>query len=118
MPVYLFTLHAYRSWNADRPRGFVQLDRGLQPPNEKLARAYDRAACEAPMIFKRQNQTILLRSLYDACDRRQLRLHSVATDPTHIHFLVSWPDERSWKEVLRQLKNVASLMLGRKLIDG
>ncbi len=60
MPAYLFTFHAYRSWNADNPRGFVQRGKGIQPPNDKLARAYNAVAVAAPMIFRREHQRILI----------------------------------------------------------
>ncbi len=60
MPAYLFTYHAYRSWNADNPRGFVQRGKGIQPPNHNLARAYDAVAGAAPMIFGREHQRILI----------------------------------------------------------
>ena len=42
------------------------------------------------------------------------RLHFAATEQTHVHYLISWPDQQSWQAVSNRLKNVASLMLGRK----
>ena len=53
MPCYLFTLHAYRSWNADHPRGFVREQGRIEPPNPKLARFYDRNAKQPPVRFRR-----------------------------------------------------------------
>jgi hypothetical protein len=38
MPAYLITLHAYRSWGPDKPRGFVRKELGIQPPSDEMAR--------------------------------------------------------------------------------
>lgn len=114
MPVYLFTFHAYRSWNADNPRGFVQRDKGILPPNQALARAYDKAAGAPPTLFGEAAQRALLWIGYDVCLRHSWRLHYAATEPTHVHYLVSWRDELAWQEISRRLKNVASLVLGQK----
>ena len=115
MPAYLFTFHAYRSWNADNPRGFVQRGKGIQPPNHKLARRYDAIAVAAPMIFRWEHQQILIWIGFDVCDRRGWRLHFTATEPTHVHYLVSWRGCERWDQISNRIKNIASLMLGRKL---
>ncbi|MCH7848735.1 MAG: hypothetical protein IIB53_10280 [Planctomycetes bacterium] len=115
MPAYLFTFHAYRSWNPDNPRGFVQRGKGIQPPNHNLARAYDAVAGAAPMIFRREHQRVLIWVGYDVCARRGWRLHFTATEPTHVHYLVSWRGSEPWDQVSTRIKNIASLMLGRKL---
>ncbi len=114
MSVYLFTYHAYRSWRPDNPRGFVKTGGGVQPPNPDLARAYDAAAKQPPVRFDRRHQEILTWIAHDACYRRSWRLHFVATEPTHVHYLVSWPDDQMWQDVSKRLKNLASLTLGRK----
>ena len=115
MPAYLFTYHAYRSWNPDNPRGFVQRGKGIQPPNHNLARAYNAVAGAAPMIFRREHQRVLIWIGYDVCARRGWRLHFTATEPTHVHYLVSWRGSEPWDQVSTRIKNIASLMLGRKL---
>lgn len=115
MPAYLFTFHAYRSWNADNPRGFVQRGKGVQPPNHELARAYDSAASAAPMRFGHKHQRILIWVGFDVCARRGWRLHCAATEPTHVHYLVSWRGIERWDQISNRIKNIASLMLGRKL---
>lgn len=115
VPLYLFTFHAYRSWNPDHPRGFVQQGKGIQPPNPALARAYDESAKQPPVFFEVQHQRILIWIAFDACTRRDWRLHFVATESTHVHYLVSWSSGEPWNNVFDRLKNLASLMLGRKL---
>jgi REP element-mobilizing transposase RayT len=114
MPVYLITLHAYRSWRPDHPRGFVQRGKGIQPPNPELARAYDENAKHPPVVFDAAIQRLLIWGGKDICDRRGWRLHGAATEPTHVHYLVSWKEvQLTWREVRKRIKNVLSLMLGK-----
>ena len=114
MPVYLFTFHAYRSWNADNPRGFVRVGKGILPPDPETARHYDHHASGPPIRFGAFHQRVLIWIAHDACVRRRWRLHYTATDPTHVHVLVSWRGDEPWEKVRDRLKNLASLMLGRK----
>lgn len=114
VPVYLFTYHAYRTWNPDHPRGFVQdQERGYQPPNKALAAEYDRAATAPPALFDGLAQDFLVRMAYDFCVRRGYRLHAIATDPTHVHVVVSWRDGMTWTSIRQSLKNLLSLGLNR-----
>jgi len=69
------------------------------------------------MRFGHEHQRILIWIGFDVCDRRGWRLHFVATEPTHVHYLVSWPGIERWDQVSNRIKNIASLMLGRKLQD-
>jgi len=115
MPCYLFTLHAYRSWNADHPRGFVREQGKIEPPNAKLARFYDRNAEQPPVTFGPFHQRVMIWITHDASIRRDWRLHAVATESTHIHMLVSWRSDEPWRDVRKRLKVLCSLMLGRKL---
>ena len=114
MPCYLFTLHAYRSWNADHPRGFVQEAGKIEPPNARLARFYNSRADQPRVLFGPSRQQILIWIIYDACMRRNWRLHAVATEPTHVHILVSWKSDEPWRDVRHCIKLLCSLMLGRK----
>ena len=113
MPVYHFTLHAYRTWSPSHPRGFVQRKRGIQPTNLALAREYDRVARDAPVLFNDHLQNVLICGLIDICSQRGWRLHQVATDPTHLHFVVSWRGFMRWEQVRAKVKNLLSLLLGR-----
>jgi len=115
MAVYHFTFHAYRTWNADHPRGLVRRGEGILPPDDDMARKYDRRAAGPITLFGPFCQQVLVWIAYDACARRQWRLHFVATEPTHVHILLSWRGYQPWEEVSDRLKNLASLMLGRKL---
>ena len=113
MPVYLFTYHAYRTWNADNPRGFVPWHEGLQSPNPELSRSYDRQAKQPPVTFDVAKQKALLWIVHDCCGRRDWRLHYAATETTHIHVLVSWKEETAWKDVSTRIKNLASRAIGQ-----
>jgi hypothetical protein len=113
MPVYLITLHAYRTWGPDKQRGFVRKGKGIQPPSEELARMYDGQAGDDPVSFTPELQRILIAGAFDICARREWRLHAVGTDPTHGHFLISQPGFMDWQAVRDKLESVLSLFLGR-----
>jgi hypothetical protein len=111
MAVYLFTFHAYRSWNADRQQGYVRKDHeGILPRDPDMAAQYDRNAAQPPVIFDDHMQQVLVWIIHDAC----ARLHYIVANPSHVHALVSWSEFQQWKSVSDKLKNLASLYLGRK----
>jgi hypothetical protein len=113
MAVYHFTLHAYRSWNADNPRGYVKHGRGIQAPDSSRADFYDSQALQAPTLFNEEHKDVLFWIVADACCKRCWRLHALAAEPTHIHIPVSWRGYTKWEVVRGKLKNLMSLMLGR-----
>jgi len=114
MAVYMFTYHAYRTWGPDNPRGFVRsADEGILPPDKELAHLYDQRASQSPVLFGRLHQEVLIWTAYDVCQRRRWRLHYAATEPTHLHVLLSWQGFQDWKQASDRVKNVSSLMLGR-----
>ena len=87
----------------------------MLPPDPEQARKYDERARDKPAVFTREVQRILIRVAADFCARRKLRLHAVGSDPSHIHYVISWHGYSAWKEILRRLKNILSLELNRKL---
>ena len=114
MPVHHFTVHAYRSWRPDHPRGYVQRGKGMLPPDEQMAQNYDdRARFPRVWFSDRDIQEILVLGCIDVCRRRGWRLHGVGTDPTHLHWVVSWPGFIPWQDVRQKTKNILSLLLGR-----
>lgn len=116
MPVFLFTIHAYRSWGPDNPRGFVRRGEGILPPDAGLAKAYDQQATDQPASFGAAERQQMGWIIADACTRRDWRLHALAVEPTHAHLLVSWADEAKASAVCGKLKNLISreLNLGLK----
>ncbi|MEX0744410.1 MAG: hypothetical protein WD118_02310 [Phycisphaeraceae bacterium] len=91
MPVYLLTIHAYRSWSEDNPHGYVQRGRGLQPSNSRRARWRRDHARFPPFRFDGAAQQLAHRCAPAICNERDLRLHACATTATHIHTLASFP---------------------------
>ena len=114
MAVYLFTYHAYRSWNANNSRGYVRKGQGVLAPDAARALQYNRSAKEPPARFSAEYQQVMLWILADACQRREWRLHRVATETSHVHVLVSWRDFLTWQKVRGKLKNLMSRELGRQ----
>jgi len=115
MPVYHFTLHAYRSWTPAHRRGYVRRGKGILPTDPKMAQVYARAAKQPPVIFTTQIQKMLIEVARAECAAQHWRLHAAATDKTHVHFLVSWKAFIPWNDVIKRLKNFLSYRIGREL---
>ena len=113
MPVYHFTLHAYRSWSPAHRRGYTKRGKGYQRPDPERAKEYDHRAKFPKVVFDRQLQEVLIVGCADICRRRGWRLHAVGTDPSHFHFIVSWRGFLPWRHVMERTKNLLSLFLGR-----
>ncbi len=113
MPVYHFTIHAYRSWRPDHPRGYTEYGEGYQPPNEHVAEIYDDNATQEPVEFDDAIQRDLLRLTYEICKDEGWRLEAIAFDPTHEHAVISWCHFIPWEEVDRRLKNLLALKMNR-----
>jgi REP element-mobilizing transposase RayT len=114
MPVYLFTVHAFRSWNAGHPRGYVQQGKGILPPNPRLARHRERIARHERTHFGPELHAILIDGCRDVCSRRNWRLHQVIVVSSHIHALVSWRDGCvNWQHVRDTIKRLLGWMLAK-----
>ena len=113
MPVYLFTYHAYGTWYPDRPQGFVQEGKGIQPANTKLAVAYKDAAKHPPFQFNPSIQRALIEKLHHIAKTERLVIYAASADPTHLHVLVGWNDEREYAKVRGRIKNLLALHLSR-----
>jgi hypothetical protein len=117
MPVYLFTYHAYQSWMPDNPRGYVQEEEGIHPRNERLAAAYRKAATHPPFEFDALAQLQLIVKTRAVCAGDGYRLHGAATEPTHLHAVLSWADALlALGKVRGRIKNLLSLDLSRRAI--
>lgn len=113
MPACLFTLHSYRSWNADNLRGYVRYGKGIQPPSSSVAKYYDSRAKQLPVVFGKRHQSTIVWIVWDACRTRDWRLHCVAFEASHVHVLVSWRSADDWQSVHRKLKNLISWALAK-----
>jgi hypothetical protein len=105
MPVYLFTFHGYRTWMPDHGRGYTRRNEGYCPPDEAMARRYEEHANEnEKTVFDAALQRILIEEAQVAACPQRFRLHGAGSDPTHIHYLVSWCDSRHWQRMRTGLK--------------
>ncbi|MDQ3440919.1 MAG: hypothetical protein M3478_11280 [Planctomycetota bacterium] len=113
MPVYHFTIHAYRDWRPDHPRGYAKRGRGYQLPDPDEADKYDERAKQDRAEFSRDVQALLIRTAHDFCARRRFRLLGVGNELGHVHVIIGWRSFCAWDEVLRRLKNVLTTTLNR-----
>lgn len=91
MPVYMITLHAYRSWTEDNVKGYYQRgEHGVKPPNPDLANRRSRLANNPPRRFAEQQKQFIIDQLPDIAARRDIRLHAASCTATHVHLVVSW----------------------------
>jgi REP element-mobilizing transposase RayT len=114
MPVYHFTLHAYRSWRPDHPRGYTKRGKGYQAPSAEEAEKHDERAAQPPAEFDLETQRLLIRFAHDFCERRKYRLHAVGNEIGHSHYVLSWHGFSDWHEVMRRLKNVLTMSLNKQ----
>ena len=114
MPVYHFTYHGYRTWNADHPDGYCQ--HGVR---ERLRTcvplgAYRNWIADGDaMVFGEGQLRSMFEFLKEICGRRNWRLHGVGMDATHVHVVVSWKTEWDGEMVKDRVKNLLSLLLNR-----
>jgi hypothetical protein len=91
----------------------VKRDKGVLPPNQEEAAAWDRLSAHDAVLFTDVMQSILICGAKDICDRRTWTLEGAGTDPTHVHLAVSWDGFVPCDDVLGKLKNVLSYLLGK-----
>ena len=115
MPCYLFTFHAYGTWMPDREKGFVRRGKGILPPSREMAKQYRGRASEPTTSFDAKMQKLLIQETRIACEKQQYRGHCIATDATHVHALISWPDNRNWPKVRNGLKSSLTRRLNRNI---
>jgi len=115
MPCYLFTLHGYQTWLPDRDDGFVQRHTGIQQSNPQLANYYRDVAAEDLVSFCDPEQLVLIQSLLQSSDKQQFRCHYIATERTHVHYLVSWRIAKNWQTVRQSTKERMTRALNEKI---
>jgi REP element-mobilizing transposase RayT len=115
MAVYLFTFHAYRSWNADKPQGYVRRGEGILPTDPNRAELYNRNANHPPIEFDQAKQRVLIDATREACSEKGWRLHQACATASHLHILISWDGFREWAEVSRTLKRLLGAALSKSL---
>ena len=114
VPCYLFTYHGYGTWLPDQPDGYTTRARGKLPQDVQQASRYRALMEDEPSHFAEPQQLALIEELQVAADKQRFRLHFVATEPTHVHVLVSWKDDRPWLRMRTQIKRSLSMKLNRE----
>lgn len=104
MPCRLLTFHAYGSWMPDHRRGYVRRRQGILPPDPRMAARYRRRAAESPVQFDAEVQRAAIDVLVRSQDPQRFDLHAIACDPTHLHILISWRDDRPPRHMQTILK--------------
>jgi hypothetical protein len=90
MAVFVGTVHAYRSWREDDPRGHVQRGEGLRKPNASRAKWRAEHARNEPARFDRALQEIFVRVVEEIIKEFDFRLHAQSATRTHLHVLMSF----------------------------
>jgi len=114
MPCYLFTYHGHGTWMPDHRRGYVHRQGGLQPPDAAMGQAYRRNQREPKAVFTPAIQSVLVEAARGAGDFLTAKVHAVATEPTHVHVLVSWRHERTWKSMRTSLRSAMTRALNAR----
>ena len=104
MPCYLFTFHGYGTWMPDRPQGYVHRQKGLLPSDAKMAQLYRDKQNKEAVWFDSPMQQLVVDTICAADAALQMTVHAVATDPTHVHILVSWSSDKQWLWARRNLR--------------
>ncbi|TWT85624.1 hypothetical protein Pla123a_04310 [Posidoniimonas polymericola] len=112
MPCFLFTYHAYGTWLPDRSEGYVQRKRGLLFQDVEMGRIYRHAMTADAVVFDGERQLVAIEAVLNAARCVDLTAHSIATETTHVHALVSWASEqRTWLQNRSSVKKAITLAL-------
>lgn len=115
MPCYLFTYHGYGTWMPDQPRGYVKRKVGILAPNVAMAECYRSNQKQETVTFDERVQKLLLNEAVKAFRFQGLRGHFIATDPTHLHVLVSWKSAAHWQAVRSSVRSSLTRRLNQEI---
>ena len=115
MPCYLFTYHGFGTWMPDHPRGYVKRKVGILAPDPHMAEHYRKNQLQETVDFGSTEQSLMIDEAVKAFEFQGLRGHFLATDPTHLHVLVSWRSSKTWKAVRQSLRSSLSRRLNQEL---
>ena len=115
MPCYHFTYHAYGTWLPDEDDGFVKRGEGQLPQDVREAANYRARMHATETLFAEVHQQALIDEVGIAAAKQDFRIHFIATEPTHVHVLLSWRDERAWQKLRTSVKSSLTRRLHRDL---
>jgi REP element-mobilizing transposase RayT len=113
MPCYHFIFHGYGTWMPDEDEGYVKRKQGRLPQDLIAAAAYRELMTDDVVNFDEAHQKTLIDEVQVTAAKTNLRVHFVATEPTHLHAVVSWKDDRPWLKVRTSLKSSLSRRMKR-----
>lgn len=114
MPVYHFTFHAYGSWLPDRPEGYDPHGRGHQPQDPNAAEAYRDRMQQPQADLKQPIQQVALQALLDSQPLQYFDLYAFAAEPSHLHAVVAWGDDRDPVHIRSQVKSSLTRALNNR----
>jgi hypothetical protein len=89
----------------DRHRGYVKRHAGILPSDDRMAQLYRANLKQAAVHFTGAIQRDLIAGGLEACKSQNVRCHFIATETTHVHVLLSWRTDRTWKLVRKQVRS-------------
>ncbi len=113
MPVYLFTIHGYRTWMPDHPDGYTRKNEGVFAPDDAMNESYARRSAFDEIRFDVMRQKTVVDACIEFCQTISARLYYGVCVDTHVHPLVGWTDDREWGRIHDRLKSVIALKLAR-----
>jgi hypothetical protein len=99
----------------DHRRGYVHRGDGIRPPDEHMGELYRGNLKQAVVRFDGTKQQQLVQGALDACEHQDVRCHFIATEPTHVHVLVSWNSDRTWQIVRKQVRGCITRLLNESI---
>ncbi len=114
MPVYHFTYHTYRSWNADHPRGWIQHgEQGVRIRSEHLAIHRKRLAKHPPTLIHTHQQHAIIDYVQEICGKRNWEPYGISANLTHLHVVIAWRSALEMEFVRDTLKSLLGYLLAK-----
>src|SRR6476661_5211617 len=89
MSIYLLTIHTYRSWTEDNPRGYVQRgEPGIQPPRPKLAEHRASIARHGPVKLSLDQMCLAIEVAREVCETLDVIPIAASFTASHLHIVV------------------------------
>jgi REP element-mobilizing transposase RayT len=96
----------------DEDDGYVLRGKGNLPQDTVKAADYRRRMTQDEVQFDDAKQQALIDEVHVASRHQSFRVHYVATEPTHIHILISWTDnEQPFEKTRSSLRQSLSRRL-------
>jgi REP element-mobilizing transposase RayT len=97
----------------DEDDGNVRRDEGQLPQDVRAAIENRKRMTEEEVLFGESHEQALIDEVHVAAKHQTFRVHYVATEPTHIHIVVSWKDDRPFEKLRWGIRQSLSRRLGR-----